>query len=70
DESATRTSICPVGTGPTAEILDQTNNPLAHAAVIESWLTAEKPSSVPVAVDREKIPFGGSRPVAMFDHLL
>ncbi|MFO5836937.1 hypothetical protein ACLBSM_33140, partial [Klebsiella pneumoniae] len=58
------------GPGPTAEILDQSNIPLAHAAVIESWLTAEKPSSVPVAVDPEKIPFGASRPGAMFDHLL
>lgn len=69
-ESETRSYNCTVGPVPTLELLDQTNNPQAHNAVIESLLTAEFASNIERAVDREKIPYGNSRPVNLFDHLL
>ncbi|BEG72708.1 putative DNA-directed RNA polymerase subunit beta [Pseudomonas phage PA1C] len=69
-ESETRSYNCTVGALPTVELLDQTNNPEAHIAVINSILTADKPSNIEKAVDRSKIPFGNSRPVGLLSHLL
>lgn len=69
-ESETRSYNCNVGPEPTTELLDQTNNPLAHIAVIEAILTAKQPSNIARAVDRTKVPFGNSRPVALLNHLL
>lgn len=69
-ESETRSYNCTVGPIPTLELLDQTNNPQAHNAVINSLLTERFPSNVERAVDRDKIPYGNSRPVNLFDHLL
>lgn len=68
-ESETRSYNCTVGPEPTLELLDQTNNPQSHNAVIHSILTAECPTNIDRAVDREKIPYGNSRPVNLFDHL-
>lgn len=69
-ESETRSYNCTVGPEPTVELLDQTNNPQSHNAVINSILTGEYSSNIERAVDREKIPFGNSRPVNLYDHLL
>lgn len=69
-ESETRSYNCTVGPVPTLEILDQTNNPQSHSAVIHSLLTAEYSSNIDRAVDRVAIPYGNSRPVNLFDHLL
>lgn len=69
-ESETRSYNCTVGPVPTLELLDQTNNPQSHKAVIEALLSSEFSSNIERAVDREKIPYGNSRPVNLFDHLL
>jgi hypothetical protein len=69
-ESETRSYNCTVGPEATMELLDQTNNPLAHTNVINSILTAECPTNIDRAVDRAKVPFGNSRPVALLDHML
>lgn len=69
-ESETRSYNCTVGPEATMELLDQTNNPLAHTSVINSILTADKPTNIDRAVDREKIPYGNSRPVSLLDHML
>jgi hypothetical protein len=69
-ESETRSYNCTVGPEPTLELLDQTNNPAAHLAVIQSILTADKPSNIDRSVNRKEIPFGNSRPVDLLNHLL
>ena len=52
------------------ELLDQTNNPLAHTSVVNSILTAKEPTNIDRAVDRVKVPFGNSRPVSLLSHML
>lgn len=69
-ESETRSYNCTVGPEATMELLDQTNNPLAHTSVVNSILTAEHPTNIERAVDRDKIPFGNSRPVSLLSHML
>lgn len=69
-ESETRSYNCTVGPEPTLELLDQTNNPQSHIAVINSFLTNENPSNFERAVDREAIPYGNSRSVNLAEHLL
>ena len=69
-ESETRSYNCTVGPEATMELLDQTNNPMAHTSVINSLLTHDTPSNMERAVDRELIPFGDSRPVQLLDHML
>lgn len=69
-ESETRSYNCTVGPEATMELLDQTNNPLAHTSVVNAILTAGQPSNIERAVDREKIPFGNSRPVSLLGHML
>lgn len=69
-ESETRSYNCTVGPEPTMELVDQTNNPLAHVEVVEQFLTAEKPTRIDRAVDREKVPFGNSRPVSLLGHMM
>jgi DNA-directed RNA polymerase beta subunit len=69
-ESETRSYIATCGPEPTVELLDQTNSPDSHQAVVEAYLTAPYPSRIARAVDRKKVPFGGSRPVGLLDHLL
>lgn len=69
-ESETRSYNCSVGPEATMELLDQTNNPLAHVEVVEQFLTQVKPTAIPRAVDRVKVPFGNSRPVSLLGHMM
>lgn len=69
-ESETRSYNSVVGPIPTNELIDQTNNPQAHLAVVHSILTADKPTNIARAVNRKEVPFGNSRPVALLNHLL
>lgn len=70
-ESETRSYVATIGAWATNELLDQTNNPLSHKAVIRSFFQAEQPTNIPVSVDRvNDVPYGGSRPVSIFQHLL
>lgn len=52
-----------------AEIMDRNNCPSTHRAVIESILSAERPTAIPVAVDRNIKPFGGAKPIQLFRHI-
>lgn len=69
-ESETRSYNCTVGPEATMELLDQTNNPLAHSSVVNAILTAKHPTNINRAVDRKKVPFGNSRPVSLLSHML
>lgn len=69
-ESETRSYNCTVGPEATMELVDQTNNPLAHTEVVEQFLTNPYPTRIDRAVDREKVPFGNSRPVSLLSHMM
>lgn len=59
-------------TGPrlTAEILDRNNNPETHRAVVNAILESDFPTVIYNAVDRNKIPLGGARPLQHVKHIL
>lgn len=69
-ESETRSYICTIGPMPTNELLDQTTNPASHREGVEMIVTAANPTNIPKLIDRNKIPYGGSRPVGLYQHLL
>lgn len=69
-ESETRSYVAVIGPAATNELLDQTNNPASHREAVRSILTAEQPTNLPVAVPRDIVPYGGSRPVPLMQHLL
>lgn len=53
-----------------AELMDRNNNPAAHKAIVKSILTADKPSNIPHVIDRDKIHYGGSKPLSIVKHVL
>lgn len=69
-ESETRSYICTVGPEATNELLDQTNNPSSHRYAVAHILRAAKPTNIDKIVDRIAVPYGGSRPVGLAQHLL
>jgi hypothetical protein len=69
-ESETRSYISTVGAQATMELLDQSNNHATHSNAIENIIKAPKPTNIDKVVDRKKVPFGGSRPVALVRHVL
>jgi hypothetical protein len=69
-ESESRSLCSTIGPEPTIEIMDQSNNPEAHRFGIMNILTHPTPTNIERLVDRNKVPFGGSRPVNLFKHIL
>ena len=53
-----------------AEILDRNNNPATHEEMVFQLLNAPEPARIVNIVDREKFPFGKSKPIQMLNHLL
>lgn len=51
------------------ELMDRANNPISHKEVVKSILMAEHPTNIPLAVDRTKVPYGGSKPLQYVKHL-
>jgi len=58
------------GWGLVAERNDRNNNPVTHREVAYSILTADKPTDIAAAVDREKNPLGKNRPLVMTKHMI
>lgn len=58
-----------VGTKITADIMDRSNNPQTHEHILFNILRAEKPTDIPVIVDRNVIPLGGSKPLQLVKHI-
>lgn len=58
-----------VGPYITAEIFDRNNSIATHQCVVNSIFNAENPSNIPVAVDRNEIPYGNPRPNQLVKHL-
>jgi len=53
-----------------AEMMDRTNNPKTHREMVYNLLKADQPGNVHNLVDREKIPFGNSKPLVLVKHIL
>lgn len=69
-EGEIRIMISNCGERAAVEIQDRNNNPVAHKAMADGILSAETPGNIDVLVDRNLIPYGGSKPLQMFKHVL
>ncbi|BAW19249.1 putative DNA-directed RNA polymerase subunit beta [Ralstonia phage RP12] len=66
-ETAIGTSY--MGWLPMAEIIDRNNNIASHRMGVYTILRADKPTNIPVLVDRNKIPLGNAKPLELTKHL-
>ena len=69
-ESEARHLKAYIGGDVAEEIHDRSNNPVVADEVILSVLTAEQPTNIPEAVDRERFPLGNNRSMAILNHVL
>lgn len=69
-ESEVRIYVAYAGAKITADIMDRNNNPNAHRAVCETILNSDTPTHIGQAVDRNKVPIGGSKALALVNHIL
>ena len=53
-----------------AEIIDMNNSFRTHEVVVDTLLTAKNPSRIKRLIDRRQIPYGGSKPLQSFNHVL
>lgn len=59
-----------VGEDFVAELMDRNNSPVTHKEMVMQLLKAEKPGNIKRIIDRDKIPFGGSKPLQLVKHIL
>ncbi len=52
------------------EITDRSNNPLVNQMLVRTILTADNPSNIQSAIDREELPYGGNRALQQATHAL
>jgi hypothetical protein len=69
-ESESRALAACIGGEEIADIMDATNNPIAHKAIYRKILTADKPTDIDEVLDRTAIPKGGHRPRNFVKHIL
>lgn len=69
-ESEVRLFAATIGGEATADMLDQSNNPITHKHIVGEILRAEKPSAILSVVDRTKVPVGGGRNLLYVNHAL
>lgn len=58
-----------VGEHFTAELMDRNNNPKTHKMIVKNLLSHKTPTNVENLVDRKEIPFGGSKPINIINHV-
>jgi len=58
-----------VGEKFTTEMMDRNNNPKTHKEIIKRIVSSDTPSNIDKLIDRTKIPYGGSKPIALMKHL-
>lgn len=68
-EAEIRNIISYCGEQITAELMDRNNNPATHREVVKSILKAPVPTNIENAVDRKKMPLGGSKPLQILHHM-
>lgn len=59
-----------VGSDVAADLLDQSNNPTTHKAIIKDILTRDKPFTSDSIIDRRDNPLGNSRSLQFVKHIL
>lgn len=69
-ESEIRLLAATIGGEKAAELLDLSNSPATHKAVVRKILTAAMPTNIPVIVDRQETPMGGNRALGLANHML
>lgn len=52
-----------------AEMMDRSNNPTTHQEIVKNILNAEKPFNIDNLVDRNKIPYGNTKPLQLLNHV-
>lgn len=62
-ESESRALLSTIGQEPVMEALEQSSSPRIHREVMRRIVTEERPMQIARVIDREKFPFGYSRPV-------
>jgi hypothetical protein len=68
-ESESRALAACIGGEEVADIMDATNNPVAHKEIYRTILTHPTPTNIDEVLDRTKIPKGGHRPRNFVTHL-
>jgi DNA-directed RNA polymerase beta subunit len=69
-ESEVRLFAATVGGDTTADLLDQSNNPVAHKLIIDNILESKKPTAIKQVIDRTILPKGQGRPLQYVNHVL
>lgn len=69
-ESEVRLIAATCGGDIVADLLDQTNNPKAHRAILKEVLTNPVPTNVPKIINRQEIPPGKGRILTYLNHML
>lgn len=52
-----------------AEMMDRSNNPLTQKQLVQNLLMSDKPSNIDKLINRNIIPYGGSRPLQLINHI-
>lgn len=59
-----------VGSDVTADLLDQSNNPATHKAIVREILQSHTPTDIEKMIDRRDVPLGNSRSIQFVNHIL
>lgn len=59
-----------VGSAVSADLLDQSNNPVTHKTIAEKLLRSNKPTAQKKILDRKEVPLGNSRSLQFVKHVL
>lgn len=68
-EAEKRNIAAYVGPEGIAEVQDRNNNPRTHREMVKRILRDPKPSNISTIINRNEIPFGGSKPLQLLKHL-
>ena len=69
-ESEARIYVSYAGPDITADIMDRNNSAVSHGAMVDSILSADKPSNIEKGIDRSIFKLGGSKPLQIVKHVL
>lgn len=58
------------GSDTSADLMDQSNNPATHKAIIRRLLSSETPTNFDRIIDRREVPLGNSRSIQFVNHIL
>lgn len=58
------------GSDVSADLLDQSNNPATHKAIIQQLLSSQTPTNFDRIIDRREVPLGNSRSIQFVNHIL